>query len=154
MVLLWVFIAVAAVLNTMQSGSSQTLQKQMNHPTLPAVVTYLTGGVFFVLATLVYDAVSGKSVPTLSGWRELAATGPWWMWVGGLLGAVYVMAMVNASGKAGAGVFIGVSVTASVMTSLVLDHFALMGFKQHTASVPRLIGAGLMICGLVLIGKF
>ena len=154
MALLWLFIAVAAMLNTMQSGSSQTLQKQMAHPTLPAIVTYITGGLFFVLATLVYDAVAGKALPTAAAWRGFAVAGPWWMWIGGLLGAVYVLAMVNASGKVGAGVFIGVSVTASVLTSLTLDHFALMGFKQHTASVPRLIGAALMIAGLVLIGKY
>lgn len=65
-----------------------------------------------------------------------------------------MMAMVNVSEKAGAGVVMALSVTASILTSLALDNFAWLGFKQHTASAPRLIGAGLMIARLVLIGKF
>jgi len=65
-----------------------------------------------------------------------------------------VLAMVNVSQKAGAGTFMGISVTASILTSIAMDNYGWLGFQQHTASVPRLIGAGLMIGGLVLIGKY
>lgn len=154
MIFAYVFIAIAAVLNTAQSGCSGTLHKQMNHPILPGVVTYVTGMAALLVGLLVYGWITKTPVPDVAQWRQLGAAGPWWMWVGGILGAVYVMAMVNVSEKAGAGVFMGISVTASILTSLAMDHYALLGFKQHTASVPRLIGAGLMIGGLVLIGKF
>lgn len=154
MIFAYVFIVLAAILNTAQSGSSATLHKQMNHPILPGIVTYVTGMAALLVVLAVYGLFSKTPLPTWDQWRGLAVSGPWWMWIGGVLGAVYVMAMVNVSQKAGAGVFMGLSVTASILTSLALDNYAWLGFKQHTASVPRLIGAGLMIGGLVLIGKF
>ena len=154
MIFAYLFIVVAAVLNTAQSGSSATLHKQMHHPILPGIVTYITGMSALLIVLLVYSWFSKTPLPSWGQWRGLAVSGPWWMWMGGVLGAVYVLAMVNVSEKAGAGVFMGISVTASILTSLALDNYALLGFKQHTASIPRLVGAGLMIVGLVLIGKF
>ena len=154
MIFAYLFIAVAAVLNTAQSGCSGTLHKQMNHPVLPGIVTYVTGMAALLAGLILYGWITRTPLPNLSQWRQLAATGPWWMWIGGVLGAVYVIAMVNVSQKAGAGVFMGISVTASILTSLTMDHYALLGFKQHTASVPRLFGAGFMVIGLVLISKF
>ena len=154
MVFAYLFIAFAAVLNTTQSGCSATLHKQMNHPILPGIVTYVTGMAALLVGLVLYGWITRTPLPNPTQWRQLAAAGPWWMWIGGILGAAYVMAMVNVSEKAGAGVFMGISVTASVITSLAMDHYGLLGFKQHTASVPRLIGAGLMVSGLVLIGKF
>lgn len=154
MIFAYLFIAIAAVLNTTQSGCSGTLHKQMNHPILPGIITYVTGMAALLAGLMVYGWITKTPLPSLAQWRQLTATGPWWMWIGGVLGAVYVMAMVNVSQKAGAGVFMGVSVTASIVTSLAMDHYGLLGFKQHTASLPRVIGAGLMVAGLVLIGKF
>jgi len=54
----------------------------------------------------------------------------------------------------GAGVFTGITVTAAVVISILFDHFALMGFRHHPASVPRIVGAALMIAGLWLVATF
>jgi bacterial/archaeal transporter family-2 protein len=47
----------------------------------------------------------------------------------------------------GSAVFTGITVTAAVVTAIVFDHFALMGFKHHPAWVLRVAGATL-IAGL------
>lgn len=154
MIFAYLFIILAAILNTAQSGSNGTLHKQMNNPILPGVVVYVMGLAALVLTLIVYGWYSKTPLPTWGEWRGIAASGPWWMWIGGVLGAVYVLAMVNVSQKAGAGIFMGISVTASILALIALDNYAWLGFKQHTASVPRLIGAGLMIGGLVLIGRY
>jgi len=54
----------------------------------------------------------------------------------------------------GAAVYIGITVTASAIASVRLDHFGLLGFQQHSASIGRLIGAALMIAGVSLIAKY
>lgn len=56
--------------------------------------------------------------------------------------------------KIGAAPFIGLTVTAAVITSLVMDHFGLLGFKVHAASVGRVVGACLMLAGLALVARF
>jgi bacterial/archaeal transporter family-2 protein len=79
---------------------------------------------------------------------------PWWGWIGGTLGAIYVLAMVLTAEKVGSGIFIGLSVTASLLASIAIDHFGLLGFQRHTAGPGRLIGSALMVAGMLLIGKF
>ena len=54
----------------------------------------------------------------------------------------------------GSSLFTGVTVTASLLASVALDHFGLIGFKQHAASPGRLAGCALMVAGLWMISKF
>lgn len=79
---------------------------------------------------------------------------PWWAWLGGLISLAPTIAGLTLAQKMGSAVFTGVTVTAAVVTSIVFDHFALMGFKHHPASVLRIAGAALMVAGLWLVATF
>ncbi len=94
--------------------------------------------------------VSGQRLPS----ADDIALVPWWAWIGGVMGATYILSMVLAADQLGAAVFMGVTVTMAVITSLVMDHFGLMGFEQHPAGVGRIVGGLLMVVGLALIAKF
>ena len=48
----------------------------------------------------------------------------------------------------------GVTVTAAVITSLIMDHFGLLGFEVKPAGMGRIAGGALMVAGLGLIAKF
>jgi transporter family-2 protein len=50
--------------------------------------------------------------------------------------------------KQGAGVFTAVSITSALVTSMLLDHFALVGFEQHSLNWQRVAG------GLIMVGGF
>lgn len=65
-----------------------------------------------------------------------------------------MIATLFVSQKLGSGLFIGATVTAGIVTSILLDHFGLVGLQQHPAGWGRLSGAVLMIAGLVLIARF
>jgi transporter family-2 protein len=56
--------------------------------------------------------------------------------------------------RLGSGVFTGLSITAALATSIVLDQFGWLGFKQHSASPARLAGCGLLIAGVWLVARF
>ena len=62
--------------------------------------------------------------------------------------------MIFLAQKLGSAVFTGLTVTAAVITSVLLDHFGLLGFQQHPAGLWRLAGCGLMVGGLALISAF
>ncbi len=74
--------------------------------------------------------------------------------MGGLISIASTMAGLTFAQKMGSGVFTGLSVTAAVVTSILLDHFGLIGFKVHPATPMRIAGAVMMIAGLWLISKF
>lgn len=140
------FVALTGALNTVQAGANARLAKALGQPWWAAVAVYVTG----LLGVLAAIAVVRAGWP---GWGR-AAEAPWWAWIGGLLGAAYVIAMLMFAERLGAAVFTGVTVTAGLLASLALDHYGLVGFQQHPLNVWRALGAALMVGGLGLISKF
>ena len=88
-----------------------------------------------------------------SGFSHLTQA-PWWAWVGGFCGAVVVVSQPLAAPRLRAAMYIGITVTASAIASVLPGHFGLLGIHQHSASIGRLIGAAPMIAGLSSIAKY
>jgi transporter family-2 protein len=139
------FVACTGVLNTIQAGSNTTLNKVLGAPFWAASVVFTVA----LTATVTAGFVSGQR---LSG--DTLGQVPWWGWIGGLFGALYIIAMMMTANKVGAAVFMAVTVTAAIVTSLTMDHFGLMGFEVRRAGIGRLMGAVAMICGLGLIARY
>ena len=140
------FAVLAGALNAVQAGTNSTLGKQVGQFGA-GLVTFSVSIVVFVLV----GALSGRL-----GWPGGAriAGVPWWAWTGGLLGSVIVLAQLFVAQSLGSAVFMGITVTAAVVTSLTLDHFALAGFEQHAINTGRVAGAVLMSAGVALIARF
>ena len=79
---------------------------------------------------------------------------PWWAPLGGLVGAVQVYAGLTLVQKVGAGTFVGITVTAALTTSLLLDHFGWFNVPVHAIGAWRVLGGVLMVAGVYLISKF
>jgi transporter family-2 protein len=87
--------------------------------------------------------------------RGLVRCRPWYAWLaGGLMGVIYLTGTILLAPKLGAGALVGLIVAGQLIFSVLLDQFGWIGFEQHTASIPRLAGCGLMIVGVFLISKF
>jgi transporter family-2 protein len=147
MPILFILIAVAAgITSALQSGSNQALQKMLAAPLWTvSIVSAVT-----LLASLALPLLAGERMPHTGA----IVLPPWWAWIGGLFGLCFVLATVYASPKLGAGLFVGLVVTASTVTSLLLDHFGWMGFDVHPAGIGRIAGGLLMIAGVALIASF
>lgn len=52
---------------------------------------------------------------------------PWWAPIGGLVGALQVYMGLTQVNSVGAGPFMGFTVTASLITSLLTDHYGSSG---------------------------
>ncbi|WP_236728935.1 DMT family transporter [Methylobacterium sp. WSM2598] len=79
---------------------------------------------------------------------------PWWAWIGGVAGAAYGLAAILLAYRLGAATLMASVVTGQVIASVLLDHFGWLGFEVHAANVWRLLGALLMIIGMVLVARF
>ncbi len=143
---LYGLILIAGILNGLQTGMNAQLNKSLGQTILAAPIVYLAG----LAAMLVAAPFFGIK---LGNYARLAET-PWWAFLGGICGAVFIYAMLSTTQKVGAGVFMGVTVTAAVVTSVALDHFGAMGVDQHPAGLWRLVGLALMIGGVALIAHF
>lgn len=79
---------------------------------------------------------------------------PWWAWMGGLLSIGSTLAGMTLAHRMGSGTFTGISVTAALASSVLLDQFGWVGFDVHHATWQRMSGCVLMIVGLWLVAKF
>jgi len=65
----------------------------------------------------------------------LYAGAPWWAWIGGVLGAYYVVINISFAYKLGAGTAVAVFVCSQLGMSVVLDLTGLVGFQKRTAQI-------------------
>ena len=139
-------VIAAGILNTIQSGSNATLNKTLHQPVWAVVVVFAVA----LTTSIAAAVISGQRLPSAAEIVEA----PWWAWIGGIFGACYILSMMLAADRLGAAVFMGVTVTTAVVTSLVMDHFGLLGFEVHRAGIGRIAGGVLMVAGLALIARF
>jgi transporter family-2 protein len=75
----------------------------------------------------------------------------WWNWIGGPLGALIVLAGAALTRELGAALFIALVVGGQLLCSLILDHYALLGLKEQPVTPGRLLGAALVVAGVLCI---
>jgi transporter family-2 protein len=76
------------------------------------------------------------------------------MWLGGPLGTVFVCASIVLTPRLGAATTVGLLLTGQVIASITIDHFGLFGVPVQPASIPRLLGAVLIIIGVAVVQRF
>ena len=78
---------------------------------------------------------------------------PWWTWTGGLFGALFIGLAILLVPKLGAATFFALLVTGQMLASVLFDQIGLLGLAQRPIDLPRLVGVGLLIGGVVLIRR-
>ncbi|OBG72342.1 hypothetical protein A5714_14005 [Mycobacterium sp. E2462] len=144
----WVvpFIIIGGALQTCGAAMNGQLYKHLINPWLASTVSFALITIFFLAMFLILP----HPLPT----SENLASMPWWAVVGGLVGAVQVYAGLTLVTKVGAGSFVGITVTAALIMSLLVDHFGWFRIEAHPITVWRILGAVLMIGGVTLISRF
>jgi bacterial/archaeal transporter family-2 protein len=144
---LFILIAlVAGSFNAFEAGTNTALRKGLEAPFLALALISITT----LMASVIAALALGERWPS----GGLISSVPWWGWTGGLLGFGFVTAMIFTAESLGAALFIGLTVTASTIASVALDHFGLLGFAKHIAGTGRIVGALLMIAGVSLFAIF
>jgi len=64
-----------------------------------------------------------------------------------------VLAAIVLAPRLGAATLIAAVVAGQMITSLVLDQYGLVGFPVHSMTLVRLLGAALVIAGVILIQR-
>jgi transporter family-2 protein len=129
-----------------QAGVNAALSRRLGHTVIAALVNFASGAVvLFVVAVVLRVRVPNPAT--------LRAVPPW-IWAGGTLGTVLVLTTTYVAPKLGATVMISFVLASQLVTSLVLDHYGLVGFSSHPLSPGRLLGVGLLLAGLVLVRRY
>ena len=133
----------AGMLMVVQAACNGMLEKALDRPVTVAVLS-LSVGISVLL-------IGGLALGKLEFPAEKMAQVPWWAWFGGAIGAISLLSQPLAAPRLGAAMYIGLFVTASSVTSIVVDHFGWLGFEQHPATLGRIAGGLLMVIEIALV---
>lgn len=128
-----------------QAGINARLATWVGGPIRASAISFAVGTV----ALLVVAALVTRGAHA----RGLGGT-PWWIWLGGVVGAFYVASVVAAAPRVGAVAVFAAVVAGQILCSLVLDHFALLGYEMHRLNAGRLAGVVCLAAGVALVRVF
>jgi transporter family-2 protein len=138
-------VVVAGASFVVQQAVNADLRTILNSGAWAGFVSYLGGALcMLVLALAMRDAV-----PVITA----IPRNHWWAWTGGFFGAVYIAISILLVPRLGTATFVALLVGGQMLAALVIDHYGLIGIPRHSADAPRILGAGLLICGVVLIRR-
>ena len=99
------------------------------------------------LAALALAGVVGQaSLPAPALWSA-----PWWVWLGGLGGATYVLAAVLLAQRLGTALLVAAGILGQLGASMLIDHYGWFGTPVHRVSAARAVGVVLLAGGVALI---
>lgn len=82
-------------------------------------------------------------------WAELFAA-PWWIWTGGVLGAVVIIGGIIAFGKLGAVQAAILPIAGQIVMGTLIDEFGMFNSPEHPLSALRVVGAILVLIGAIV----
>ena len=132
-------IPVQAILNA-------RLGRQTMGPLMGALLSFLTGTIILLVLNVIINGSAMFNLRTYS-------TGPWYIWLGGFIGAIFVGYITWVNQQQGIALTFALAVSGQMFLSLLIDHYGLFGAAVRTITVEKIIGVALIICGIVLIKK-
>jgi len=143
--LLGAFAVFAGAALPVQAALNVQVRGIVGNPLRASLVSFAVGiVVLFVLALAVRDPLPPLAAVTHA---------PWWVWFGGVLGAFYIIASIVIVPRLGSAFAFALVVAGQMAASLAIDRFGLFGVPQAAFSVQRLIGAALLVGGVLLVRK-
>ncbi len=138
-----------ALIAVVLAGGATALQAPTNARLMTAVGSPVNAAfVSFAIGTAVLGlmALAFQTRPDLTAARAL----PWYAWIGGVYGVIFVIAATWAVPRMGVATTIILMVAGQLIVSLVLDHFGAFGVPRQPISWSRVGGVALVIAGVLL----
>lgn len=129
---------------TVQIGMNAAVSRAVGSPLLASIVNFVVG----LCALAVVTLASGVR-PASGGFGQVPA----WAWFGGLFGAAYVAAVTLLGPRIGALALLALVLLGQTVASFVVDQFGILGFNQNPVTPSRLLGAVLLVAGVLLIAR-
>lgn len=133
----------AGSLIAVQSSSNSALGKYLSHPIHSAIVSFSSGLLILVTFAIFTNAGLPSPIKVISA--------PKFYLIGGFLGSIFVVSVIMCVPKVGVASVVTASLCGQILLSIVLDHFGLLGMKQHSINISKVFGAGLIIAGIFLV---
>jgi len=137
-------VVLAGGMLALQAPTNAILARAGGSPVLAALISFAVG----TIALFVVWLASGNR-PGAAPFGGL----PWYAWLGGLYGAFFVAIAAFAAPRIGLASLITIGIAGQIVVALLLDHLGAFGLPREPVSVGRVLGALLVIAGVVLVRR-
>ena len=147
---LWIWRAFgifAGMLSATQIAVNGYLGKVVGSPIKASAISFTVGIIFLAIICIVLHFKNGKSEP----FKNESAKNPWWMWIGGILGGLYILANVYLSRIVGTGMTVIILLIGSTTGGILVDHFGMFESPKKPINAQKILGVLIMILGAAAI---
>jgi transporter family-2 protein len=137
-------VLLAGGMIALQAPTNVMLARAGGSPVLAALISFAVGTAALLVAWL----ASGNRPGTAP-----FGTLPWYAWLGGVYGAIYVAIAAYAAPRIGLASLITVGIAGQIVMALWLDHIGALGLPREPISLVRVGGALLVVAGVVLVRR-
>ena len=135
---------IAGIASTVQASVNTEARRFFRSPFITAGINFSVA--WLLLAAFIIITEHRLFIPV----REIAQNPPW-IWLGGVCAIVIVTLNIVCVPKLGAAGNVMILNFGQIVTGLVIDHFALFGADKVSMSLTRLIGAILVMAGMIMV---
>lgn len=100
-----------------------------------------------LLLLLLLAAATRQPAPVVTG----LGRAPWWIWTGGVFGAMFIVVTIVLTGKIGATLTLASIIVGQLIAALIVDHYGLFGGTVVRLTPLRMTGVALLLLGVMLI---
>lgn len=139
-----ILVTLAGAATALQAPLNARLSTAVGSAVNAALVSFAVGTLALMGLALVFQVR-----PDMAAARAL----PWYAWMGGLCGVVFVIAATWGVPRLGVATTITLMVAGQLLLGLVLDHFGAFGAPRQPVNLGKIAGVALVIGGVLLVRR-
>lgn len=113
----------------------------------PIAATFLSFIVAAAVSSVMALLVTGELVPNLA----VAAAQPWWAWLGGFMGVMFIAGNIVLFPKLGPVQTVILPILGQVVMGLIIDRFGLFQSPRVAVGALQLVGAFIVVLGIAMV---
>ena len=128
---------------SLQPAINATMARVLGNPLLAAGISISISLIVVLVLWLVWSKAAGD----LSQFKQL----PWWVIIGGIVGAIFVAGAIVTAPVLGVALFFVCMVAGQLIGSTIIDQVGAFGLEVKPINTMKIVGLGLVILGAALV---
>ncbi|MDD9150237.1 MULTISPECIES: DMT family transporter [unclassified Sporolactobacillus] len=144
----------AGTLSPVQTSINAELRDAIHAPLAAAFNSFFVGTIVLILLISILERRRLFRKDVIRKGKEIISKSPKWIWIGGLLGAIFVSANIFLLPVVGAALTVVLTFCGQMVIALIIDHFGWFHVPKRRVNVMRVVGMILMVAGIFFIQHF
>ena len=143
LIALWAFAI--GLMVPLQGVINAKLGKEVGGPTQSSLISFSGGFLIFVIIGL----FNYQNLPSFSKVISL----PPYLLSGGVIGSIFVLSSIVVIPQIGATGFTALIVAGQLISTIIFDHYGIMGLQVKPINTLRIVGVILLFSGVILVNR-